>query len=60
METNIPLSKSLELLRNISKVKPGNINMFILPGTIEQKTLFYYVMDKEKTDTIVSQYFQSN
>ena len=60
METNIPLSKSLELLRNVSKVKPGNINMFILPGTIEQKTLFYYVMDKEKTDTIVSQYFQSN
>lgn len=60
MDTNIPLNDSLKLLRDISKVNPANINMSILPGTSQLKAPAYYVKDKDKSDTIVNEYFQSN
>jgi anionic cell wall polymer biosynthesis LytR-Cps2A-Psr (LCP) family protein len=60
VETNISLSDSLMLLKNISKNNPDGINMFTLPGTMQSNTGFYYIMDKKKTDTIINQYFQAN
>jgi LCP family protein required for cell wall assembly len=57
-ETNFFLGDALNLLKNISKLNPNDVNMFTLPGQWDSS--HNYTIDNEASQNIVKNYFQSN
>lgn len=59
-ETNISLGDGLNLIKNLHKLNPADVNMFILPGKVQvDSSVFYYTIDNEASQNIVKSYFQS-
>ena len=60
IETNVEMEEVFKLSKNISKVDADSINMMKLEGTDVETDAWYYVVDKEKAEEIVDQYFRDN
>ncbi len=59
-ETNISLGDSLNLIKNLHKLNPSDVNMFILPGKVQiNSSTLFYTIDNEASQNIVKSYFQS-
>jgi len=59
-ETNMSLNDCLNLTKDIHKINPKDVKMFILPGqeqTVGSK--YYYTIDDEASQNIVKSHFQS-
>ena len=57
IDTDIEMAEVLRLSKNISKVNANEINMSMLPGSV-QRNGWYYEMDKDEASKIVDQYFR--
>jgi len=60
VETDIKVNELLNIFKNISKLNPGDVNMFILPFKNEEADgEFYVLMNEEEAKEIIYAYFQS-
>jgi LCP family protein required for cell wall assembly len=57
-ETNFSLGDALNLLKNIPKLNPNDVNMFTLPGQWDSS--YNYTINNEASQNIVKSYFQSD
>lgn len=60
VETDIPMSDALKMAQSAGKIKPDELNMFMLPGHAEDGGAWYYVPDKNKISELVKQYFSAS
>lgn len=59
VKTNITTDKAVNLLGNAGNIKANEISFFRLPGNASDEGLSYYIIDKQQTQEIVKNNFQS-
>ena len=59
VKTNITTDESVKLLSNAGSIKANEVTFFRLPGTASEEGLSYYLMDKQQTQEIIKNNFQT-
>lgn len=59
IKTNITTDEAVKILGNAGNIKANEVTFFRMPGTASEEGLSYYIIDKQQTQDIIKNNFQT-